>query len=377
MTRLFYIHNIAMPGPEANTVNVAKMCNAFAANGCDVTLAALPGAPPAELERRVHEHYGLTAPFTVRALPQTGARPAVAAVLGAAMARNAGADIVYTRAPHVAIAACVTGLSTILEVHTDIDAFSSLGRQAFARAVEHERLRNVVAISGALAERLRQRIARTPERVIVAHDGADQPTPTPVLARDGFNVGFVGRLYRGKGLELIAELAPLCPWAVFHIVGGSADSAAQLLGAALPHNVVFHGHVPHAAVPQLIASFDVMLAPYQQRVTVADGRTNAAPWMSPLKIFEYMAAAKPMLISDLPVLREIVSDGETGLLLPPDDPAAWAGALERLQADPQLRQQLGARAGAVFLGRYTWTQRARHILLASGLAQTPAQARRA
>jgi glycosyltransferase involved in cell wall biosynthesis len=370
MTRLFYIHNIAMPGPEANTVNVAKMCNAFAANGCEVTLAALPGAPADDLEQRLREHYGLSEAFAVRALPQTGARPAVAAVIGATMARSAGADVVYTRAPHVALATCVAGLSTILEVHSDVDAFSTLGRRAFAQAVRHSKLRNIVAISEALAQRLRERTDRAASHVIVAHDAADPPPPVAAAARDGFNVGFVGRLYRGKGLELIAQLAPLCPWAAFHIVGGAADAAAQMLGAPMPRNVIFHGGVPHARVPQFVAGFDVMLAPYQRKVTVADGRTDAAQWMSPLKIFEYMAAGKPMLVSDLPVLREIVSDGETGLLLSPDQPAAWAAALQRLHEDPGLRAQLGARARAVFLERHTWTQRARRILTESGLAST-------
>ena len=71
--------------------------------------------------------------------------------------------------------------------------------------------------------------------------------------------------------------------------------------------------------------------------------------MSPLKVFEYMAAGKPVLASDIPALREILRDGETALLLPPGEPEAWAAAL-------------GARARAVFLSEYTWDARAARIL---------------
>jgi glycosyltransferase involved in cell wall biosynthesis len=107
---------------------------------------------------------------------------------------------------------------------------------------------------------------------------------------------------------------------------------------------------------------DVMLAPYQRVVLVADGRTDAAPWMSPLKIFEYMAAGKPMLASDLPVIREILANGDTALLLPPDQPALWAEALCRLRDDRDLRHRLGQSAHRTFLKRHTWIQRARAIL---------------
>src|ERR1700755_1388835 len=85
--KLCYIHNIVMPGPEANTVHVAKMCSAFAANGCDVTLiaGAAPGAR--ELEGKLRTHYGLQHAFRVVPLSGLGAKPSVAALCGALHAR--------------------------------------------------------------------------------------------------------------------------------------------------------------------------------------------------------------------------------------------------------------------------------------------------
>src|SRR5215470_9196034 len=104
--RLLYIHNIAMPGPEANTVNVAKMCAAFAANGCEVTLAALPDRADGDLGARIRAHYDLAQPIRVRPLPRAAARPTIAAINAAMMARSERPDLVYTRAPHIALAAC-------------------------------------------------------------------------------------------------------------------------------------------------------------------------------------------------------------------------------------------------------------------------------
>jgi glycosyltransferase involved in cell wall biosynthesis len=99
---------------------------------------------------------------------------------------------------------------------------------------------------------------------------------------------------------------------------------------------------------------------------VHGGGDGVERWMSPLKLFEYMSYAKPIIASDLPVLREVLEDGRTALLAAPDDPEPWVAALERLRDDAGLRQKLGAEALAHFEGNYTWTSRARRVIEAVG-----------
>ena len=119
--------------------------------------------------------------------------------------------------------------------------------------------------------------------------------------------------------------------------------------------------MPPAETERLCLAFDVMLAPYQAEVRIAGGGETAA-WMSPLKVFGYMAAAKPIVCSDLPVLREVVEDGRNGLLVQAEDPDAWAAALRRLLEDKELRERLSATAFADFLARHTWRGRASQCL---------------
>lgn len=365
--KLFYLHNIAMPGPEANTVNVAKMCSAFAANGCDVTLAALPGAPSKALHQAIHDHYDLSENFDILALPRAASRPTLAATLGVAMAVRRQSDIFYTRAPHAALAACLTGLPTILEVHTDLGAFSQLGRAALTRAAQHPLLRAIVVISEPLAELLGAQLPQPRAPLVVAHDGADPAPPHPQPRNERLTAGFVGRFYRGRGLDLIAKTAALCPWADFHIIGGDNAGAAQCAGLPMPPNVTCHGAAPHRDVAKLMQHWDIALAPYQRSVIVADGKTDTAKWMSPLKVFEYMASGKTIFASDLPAIREILSD-QTAMLLPPDDPNAWAAALQEMRDDPAKRASLAERAEALFLAAHTWKARAGFILDRAGVS---------
>jgi len=84
--------------------------------------------------------------------------------------------------------------------------------------------------------------------------------------------------------------------------------------------------------------------------------------MSPLKIFEYMAAGKAMLCSDLPVLREVLIHEQTALLCDPENPEGWVRALKRLRDDVDLRKRLGKTARREFMAKYTWKTRAESIL---------------
>jgi glycosyltransferase involved in cell wall biosynthesis len=79
-----------------------------------------------------------------------------------------------------------------------------------------------------------------------------------------------------------------------------------------------------------------------------------------MKTFEYLATGRAIVASDLPVFREVLNPGNA-VLLPPDDAAAWARALETLQQDTGRRDQLGrqSRLDAI---QYSWVERARRSL---------------
>jgi glycosyltransferase involved in cell wall biosynthesis len=161
---------------------------------------------------------------------------------------------------------------------------------------------------------------------------------------------------------MIPPLAARLPEADFHVVGGEQRIVERLRAdPSIPKNIRLHGFVPPADTERLCLAFDVALAPYQHDVRIAGGGETAA-WMSPLKVFGYMAAARPIICSDLPVLREVIEDGRNGLLVPPADPDAWAAALKGLLEDRHLRDRLATAAHADFLSHHTWRQRASRVI---------------
>jgi glycosyltransferase involved in cell wall biosynthesis len=195
-------------------------------------------------------------------------------------------------------------------------------------------------------------VARSPKPATSQHShGEEEKRPARLI--------YVGQLYPWKGVDLLLEALAELERAELTIVGGLDNDRdlprlrrlAEAVGVA--NRVVFAGPRPYAEVPCLLARADVALLP------LADG-VVARCFTSPLKLFDYMAAGCPIVAVDFPTIREVLYDGENGLLAAPGDPAALAAQVQRLLDNPELARQLGDRARRDAQA-YTWQRRAERI----------------
>ena len=205
---------------------------------------------------------------------------------------------------------------------------------------------------------------------LVAADGADPlsdtPAPAPFDKSPGsFHAGYIGHLYKGRGIDVIASAAQKLPDITFHIVGGNPGDVAQWKTQLAGYtNIIFYGHVAHADTIQFLKNFDVLLAPYQRKVTVLSEKLDTAAWMSPLKIFEYMSSGVPMIASDLQILHEVLEDRKNAYLCDPENADKWALTLRHIRTNPGEARQIAAAAREDLLSRYTWRKRAENIMTA-------------
>ena len=128
---------------------------------------------------------------------------------------------------------------------------------------------------------------------------------------------------------------------------GDAAAAVRARGADLPApgRLVMPGRVPKEQVADHLAALDVFAVPRRD--------LDVCRLVTPLKPAEAMAARLPLVVSDLPALREFVDDGVEGYVVPPEDPAALADALQRL-ADPALRARMGEAGRRRAAATRTW-----------------------
>jgi glycosyltransferase involved in cell wall biosynthesis len=207
-----------------------------------------------------------------------------------------------------------------------------------------------------------------PERRVSVVPDATTPPTGPLPPRDpaGRTVVYAGQLYPWKGVGTLLEAMAQFPEARLTVLGGSgvpgdADLLACRQRAAelgIEERVTFAGFVPPAEVRGRIAGAGVAVVPLPDNLM-------ARYFTSPLKLFDYMAAGVPIVASDLPTIGEVVSDGDTALLVPPEDAAALASAIRRLLVNPGLADRL-RRTAYEQVQAYTWDARAARILSALG-----------
>jgi glycosyltransferase involved in cell wall biosynthesis len=368
--RILYLSNSEIPSRAANSVHVMKMCNAFASQH-EITLVARQG------EEAIGNGddfvtYGVSRCFGIRKEPSRGR--SLTSRVGFALSSRRHlrdfhpVDLVYSRHLLSAWIASRYGHPFVFEAHCAPGAWE---RWLQSRLFRRPNFRRLVVISDALrCEFLRIHPTLCEQQIMVAHDGADPVSQTAVESSESWipasqhrlQVGYIGHLYPGKGMEVVYELTRRMPNVDFHVVGGTEEDLSHwksLMQA--DKNVTFHGFVPHAATEAFRRNMDVLLAPYQTSVGVSGGGQDIARWMSPLKLFEYMSNGGAIIASNLPVLREVLTHEETALLVPPQDFQAWEAAVHRLR-DSALRQRLGDNARSVFQSSYTWSARAQTVL---------------
>ena len=208
--------------------------------------------------------------------------------------------------------------------------------------------------------------------ILAAPNGVEleryQDLPAPADARQslglpaGFTAGYTGHFYAGRGMGLMLEMAKAFPDVHFLWVGGQPADVTFWKERLLKENVeniVLTGFVDNAVLPQYQAAADVLLMPYGTAIA-GSGGGDSVEIASPMKMFEYMAAGRAIITSDLPVIHEVL-DEETALFCPPEDPAAWQKALADLRDGPDRRKAL-AKAARSAVEAYTWQARAQLAL---------------
>jgi glycosyltransferase involved in cell wall biosynthesis len=362
--RIVCIASSQVPSDTANSIQVMKVCQAFAQLGHEVTLL-VPGLQPAAVDLR--QHYGLTTTFPVEWLLVKNRR--LFSWEATRRAHILRADLLCCWPLQSPTLGLLAGIPSMLEMH-DYPAgrFGPLWYRLFLSLPGRKRL---LPITDALRRALEAKYGTMRGGdTVIAPDGVDLERyislPDPESARrtlglpEAPTVLCTGHLYAGRGADLFLALAEKFPAANFVWVGGRlADVTAWKTRAAHLANITFTGFVPNEHIPLYQSAADVLLMAYGRTVATSSGG-NTAEVCSPMKMFEYMAAGRAILTSDLPVLREVLDDG-MAVFCPPEDAEAWESALNGLLANEKRRQDLGQRARSAAQG-YSWVERAKRVL---------------
>lgn len=372
--KIAYLSASEIPSPYANSVHVLKMCSGLASNGCTVTLHARSGTEEMGLD--VFALYGVAPTFRLSLHSPVKGRLVQSLGLAWSVRRRLLEDppeLLYGR--HLWSLVATPSLSTPIIYEAHVLPRDRVRYAAESYLFRQRNFRRLVVISDALRK---DYLALYPslhrKDILVAHDAADpvnfglakQSTVAPPALLSGdehrLTVGYVGHLYPGKGMEVVAQMAARMPDVAFHVVGGTRADIDHWKRSADHANIVYHGFTPHSELVNYYLRFDVVLIPVQRRVALQNGKGDIGRWTSPMKLFEAMSFGKALIVSDRPTLREVVEHDVHALIVPPDDVASWCNALSRLIKEPATRKRLGDAARTKLESCFTWSTRAKRVL---------------
>jgi len=199
---------------------------------------------------------------------------------------------------------------------------------------------------------------RAPLRIVPNGVGLEDFPRRTAIARSR-EVCYVGSVAPWKNVEVLVAAMGHLPEASLTVVGGGSgpDDLERLKWVASESGAADRVRLLGPLGPE-----EAKEHLYRARVAAIPlaGTGHFQHSTSPIKLFEYMASGTPVVASDLPALREILTDGENALLVTPDDPAALADGLRRVLDDEALARRLAERAYED-VQRYTWDARASAI----------------
>jgi glycosyltransferase involved in cell wall biosynthesis len=349
-----------------------KMCQAFADNGHEVVLLA-PNIKNKYEENivDVYEYYGVKKNFEIKKLWHPD-------IIGGAIIYTLSIffyllftknfNLVYGRFLQGCYVATFLRNRVIFESHESILDMKKLRYFVFKQLIKSKSFEKLTVISQALKNIYLEKKFLNNIKIQVAHDGADEVKDLNNKVKlfgseENLKVGYVGHLYKGKGMEIINSIAgKLNDEVDFHVIGGTERDINFWKKEIKHKNVFFYGHISHKEVSNYIDALDICLLPNQKIVRPHGGKhtkINISGYTSPLKLFEYMSHKKPIIASDFPVIREVLNE-KNSILVDCDDIEGWVSSIQKLR-DLKNREVIANQALNNFY-KFSWKNRAANVI---------------
>jgi glycosyltransferase involved in cell wall biosynthesis len=405
LPRIWYAGNFEWPAPLARSIQTVHTAHALSRAGAYSRLVTMKPRSPSPSLSDALATYGLEPHprFTHQAVPVLRAFDSIrqleihkrlaitnfsycglAALLAfkASLRSKRRPDWIVARDPRVAWTFLrlrpALKVPVVYEVHelfgtrprdnSSLNASEQWGVANRTRSLESHVLRGadkLITLTEACRALIIENHGIPPERIQVIPDGTVIPAvPRSHPPLDSRSVYYVGQLYPWKGVDTLVRAMAGVPNALLTIIGSGVMEAgidrdrerleALSTSLGLAERVRIEPFVPYREVAEKLSHANVAVVPLPDVLM-------SRYFTSPLKLFDYMAAGVPIVASDLPSIREVISPESNGLLVEPDNPEALAAGLSRVLDDGALSQRLAARA-RLDVEAYSWDARAKRML---------------
>lgn len=197
---------------------------------------------------------------------------------------------------------------------------------------------------------------------LILDDGVDCDDFKKIREKEIKTFCYVGSLFKGKGIETILKLAKKFPNEKFHIYGDKNTLEKRLLKdqILIEKNILFNDFKSYKDIPKILKFSKFLLLPYSKKVFVNSNSLEVSSYMSPLKMFDYLAAGKIILASNLDVYSHILKNNFNCYLTTKNEEKYWIKLVQKVLNKSDFKDL--KKNAVITAKKYSWNNRVRKIL---------------
>ena len=351
-TKIYYVAELNLPSKSAYSIHVMKMCEAFSKLKYDINLFVINKKNKNQLNKdyNINYKFKVISIFNNFVLLNFVTRIIFALKI---LSKNTEKKALFlSRSIIFSLIACLFRKKIVLELHHEITGVSKILYWLLKKLNLIENLKYIF-----LSSNLNYIYKINKEKYLVLDDAvnlADFNKKKGIKYKK--TCVYVGSFFEGKGIEQIFRLAKKNKKTFFHIYG----EKKYLRENKKEKNVKIFDYINYSKIPTIISRYEVALMPYQRKVR-GRGSIWLQKYMSPLKMFDYMAAKMIIIASNLKVYKHILKNNFNCILVNVNEDEKWSKAI-RLAFKKNYKNRYLRENAYKTAKKYTWDKRCKKII---------------
>ena len=361
MKKAIYIADLNLPSKRAYAIHVFKMCDNFNLNKFEVKLLVINEKSKTNYNKlkkdyllRSKNNFLIYSIFKKKNYIGFFHR-IFFGLKSAIYVKTHNVDLVLTRSIWASIFMIFFNTKHILEIHNTYYGLSGLIVKLF-NLLNSKYIKKIIFISAELSKLF----SVDKKKIIILHDGVDIKNFKVDKVKYNFklkNICYVGSFYEGRGIDIIVYLSKKFENINFNLYGDSN----KFRNKDNSKNLKFNGYFKYKEIPEILRKNDVLLLPYKEIVSVDAGKLNTANYCSPLKLFEYLAAGKIIISSNLKGINEVLKHKKNAFICRSFSKESWRRVITKIIRNEYEINKI--RKNAINTAKYyTWDNRVKKII---------------
>jgi len=363
--RISYLFNSAVPSHNAGSIQVVKTCEGLVGNNKEVFLIT----PDSGLNISMKNFYDLKfIPKRIKLKYFTeypkGLKYYLFSIFSVIKAILLKTDLFVTRNLFTLIVLNLFNKKTIIEIHHDLSNEGRLVRFFYKNfdILNSKNILRIVAITNSVKKFLIKELKVNKKKIKIIPSASSLNFRFKALKRKKkYRIGYFGSLEKSKGSEFVIELAKIDKINEYYIYGGKKNDIQEMKKKNNYKNLFLREFISYKKLKKHLYKMDILVMPSNKReLKSLGGVGNIAKYTSPLKLFDYLASGKFIIVSDLKVFNEIIKNDKHCIVMKLDH-LKWLKVLQNTKNN--LKKINILKKNALSLSKkYTYKKRAESLL---------------